>query len=269
MNAAAHQGALRVAVLGKGAIGGPVARALRDGGIPGAALAGVVDSCGGVRTDTGAAFGLDDLPAMADLVVEAAGQPALAAAGPRIIAAGVDLLILSLGALADPVTRAGLTAGPGRLYLSTGAIGGLDLLRAVSDSGVLEQVTIETTKLPSTLVQDWMSADERETLLAATGRVEVLRGSPARIAQAFPRSANVAIAVATAAGDWDRVQAAVFADPDCRVSTHAITVEAQTGSYRFEIRNQPSPDNPATSGLVPYAVLRAVRDMAGRAVTLI
>lgn len=260
---------LRVVVLGRGAIGGPVLQALRSGEVPDAVLAGVLDSEGGVREDTGASFDVADLPEIADLVIEAAGQPALASVGPRVIAAGVDLMGLSLGALTDPTVRAALTVGPGRLYLSTGAIGGLDLIRAVSDSGLLEKATIETTKLPSTLVQGWMSADEKGALLDATAKIEVMRGSPDKIAQAFPKSTNVAVAVAMAAGDWSRVEAVVSADPACTVSTHAITVASTAGSYRFEIANLPSPENPATSQLVPHAVLRAIRDIAGRTVTLI
>lgn len=259
---------LRVAVLGKGAIGGPVATALRAGRIPGATLAAVVDSHG-ANDVAGAPITFEDLADRTDLVVEAAGQRVLAETGPRVVAAGVDLLVLSIGALADDDLHARLSAGPGRLYLSTGAIGGLDLLRAVADAGTLDKVTIETTKRPRTLVQDWMDDEQRAAVLGATARTEVLRGSPQRIATAFPKSANVAMAVATAAGNADLVEAVVFADPDCTVTTHEITVQSSTGSYWFRIRNLPSPDNPATSGLVPFAVLRALQDLAGRRETLI
>jgi aspartate dehydrogenase len=266
--ATAQTGPLRVAVLGKGAIGGPVVAALRSGKIPGATLVAVVDSRG-ANDVAGEPMLFEELAERADLVVEAAGQRVLAETGPKVIAAGLDLLMLSIGALADDDLHTRLSAGPGRLYLSTGAIGGLDLVRAVADAGTLEKVTIETTKAPRTLVQSWMDEDQRSALLEAGVRTEVLRGSPQRIATAFPRSANVAMAVATAAGDPDLVEAVVFADPDCTVTTHEITVHSSTGSYWFRIRNLPSPDNPATSRLVPFAVLRALQDLAGRRETLI
>ncbi|MEU0649138.1 aspartate dehydrogenase domain-containing protein [Streptomyces umbrinus] len=261
-------GQLRVAVLGKGAIGGPVTAALRSGKLPGAALAAVVDSHG-AHDVAGEPITFEQLTERTDLVVEAAGQQVLAATGPRIIAAGLDLLVLSLGALADDDLHAALSGGPGRLYLSTGAIGGLDLVRAVADAGTLEKVVIETTKRPRTLVQDWMDDEQRAAILDATARIEVLRGTPQRIATAFPKSANVAMAVATAAGDAARVEAVVHADPECTVTTHEITVRSSTGSYWFQIRNLPSPHNPATSSLVPFAVLRALQDLAGRRETLI
>jgi aspartate dehydrogenase len=259
---------LRVAVLGRGAIGGPVVAALMSGRVPGAALAAVVGSQG-AHDVAGEPITFEQLVEQADLVVEAAGQQVLSDAGPRVIAAGRDLLVLSLGALADEELEERLSSGPGRLYLSTGAIGGLDLIRAVADAGTLEKVTIETTKRPRTMVQDWMDDEERAAVLDAPARTEVLRGSPQRIATAFPKSANVAMAVASAAGGKEKVEAAVFADPGCTVTTHEISVQSSTGSYWFRIRNLPSPGNPATSGLVPFAVLRALQDLAGRRETLI
>jgi aspartate dehydrogenase len=259
---------LRVAVLGNGAIGGPVAAARRSGQVPGATLAAVVDSRGAQDAD-GVPISFSDVLDRTDLVVEAAGQQVLAEAGPDLIAAGLDLLALSLGALADDDLHARLSAGPGRLYLSTGAIGGLDLLRAAATAGTLEQATIETTKRPSTLVQDWMDSTQRAGILEAGARTEVLRGSPQQIATAFPKSANVAMAVALAAGDPGLVEAVVYADPDCTLTTHEISVRSASGNYLFRIHSLPSPTNPATSGVVPFAVLRALQDLAGRRETLI
>ncbi|MGO1543883.1 MAG: hypothetical protein ACTHXA_06030 [Gulosibacter sp.] len=51
----------------------------------------------------------------ADLVVECAGVPAAKFYGPRVIGAGVDLLLTSVGALADPDARLRMLSGPGKL----------------------------------------------------------------------------------------------------------------------------------------------------------
>lgn len=259
---------LAVGVLGKGAIGGPVITALDSGSVPGAALVAVVDS-DGARDGAGHSFPRGELTERTDIVVEAAGQRVLTETGPELVAAGVHLLVLSVGALADRDLHAALSRGPGRLLVSTGAIGGVDLIRALSDAGALEGVTIETTKRPRTVVQDWMDEEERATVLEAPARTEVLRGSPQQIGTAFPRSANVAMATAIAAGDPALVEAAVFADPECSAPTHEIGVRSSAGSYLFHICNQPSRRNPATSELAPFAVVRALHDLAGRRETLI
>ncbi|MEU9025732.1 aspartate dehydrogenase domain-containing protein [Actinomadura sp. NPDC048394] len=251
-----------VAVVGCGAIGGIVARALHAGEVPHARLAGVVDPKG---ADGLPLLGLDEAVDRADLVVEAAGQAVLAGIGPRVVASGTDLLVVSVGALTDQALLDRLReAGPGAVHLATGAVGGLDLLRSAARMAPLDRVRIVTTKKPPGLVQPWMDDAEAARLRSATEAVEVRRGPAREIAAAFPRSANVAAAVALAVGDWDAVEAVVVADPAAELTSHVITAAGAAGEYRFEIRNRPSPDNPTTSQVVPYAVLKAVGDLAAR-----
>lgn len=253
---------IRVAVVGCGAIGSVVAAQLRDGTVPGAALAGVVDPHG---TQGFPKLSLDAAIEDSDLVVECAGQAVLASAGPRVVAAGRDLLVVSIGALTDDVLVEKLyTAGTGRVYLATGAIGGFDMLRAASRMAPFTRVRIVTTKKPGGLVQEWMDEPEAERVRTTTEPLEILRGPARVIAHRFPRSANVAAAVALAVGDWDLVEASVVADPGAELTSHVITAEGPAGLYRFEVRNRPSPQTPTTSAVVPYAVAKAVADIAGR-----
>ncbi|MHA6803813.1 aspartate dehydrogenase domain-containing protein [Salinifilum ghardaiensis] len=253
---------MKVAILGCGAIGGVVARAVRDGAVPGAELVGVVHTEPVDPPDlpvVGSRSASED----AELVVECAGQRALAELGPSVVASGADLLVVSVGALTDDGLLAELRdAGPGRLHLCTGAIGGLDLLAATARGGGLDAVRIATTKKASALVQQWMGAEQQERLRAATEPVELMRGPAREVTAAFPASANVAASVALAVGSWDRVEATVVADPRAPMTSHVISAAGSAGEYRFEIGNRPSPDNPATSGVVPHAVLAAVARLA-------
>ncbi|MER7011594.1 aspartate dehydrogenase domain-containing protein [Saccharopolyspora sp. NPDC000359] len=253
---------MKVVILGCGAIGGVVARAVRDGEVPGAELVGVVHAG---PTDP------PDLPVLdfevaaeqADLVVECAGQRALAELGPPVVASGADLLVVSVGALADEALLAKLRdTGPGALHLCSGAVGGLDVLTAAARSGGLSSVRIATTKKAPTLVQGWMDAEQQERIRTTTEPVELMRGPARAVTAAFPASANVAASVALAVGDWDLVEATVVADPNAPLTSHVITAEGASGDYRFEIGNHPSPGNPATSGVVPHAVLAAVARLA-------
>ncbi|MEV0050614.1 aspartate dehydrogenase domain-containing protein [Saccharopolyspora shandongensis] len=253
---------MKVAILGCGAIGGVVARAVRDGEVPGAELVGVVHA---ERTDPPGLPVLDVEAAIeqADLIVECAGQRALAELGPSIVAAGTDLLVVSVGALADDALLAKLRdTGPGRLHLCSGAIGGLDVLAAAARMGGLSEVRIVTTKKATTLIQKWMDEPAAQRLRTAVEPVELMRAPARAVTAAFPASANVAASVALAVGDWDLVEAAVVADPKAPLTSHVITAEGRAGDYRFEIRNHPSPANPATSGVVPHAVLAAVGRLA-------
>jgi aspartate dehydrogenase len=90
----------------------------------------------------------------------------------------------------------------------------------------------------------------------------VLHDGPAReAAERFPKNANVAAALALAAGDWDIVHVRLVAVPGATLTRHVVEFAGPVGQYRFELANLPDPGNPATSGLVPYAVLRTLGDL--------
>lgn len=254
---------LRVSVVGAGAIGGAVARAVASGAVPGASLDGVIVRRPESVTGQGLTpITLEDAIASSDLVVECAGVPAVASVGPTVIGAGRTFLVTSVGALVDPELRGRLLAGPGTLRVTTGAIGGLDLLAAASRDGGLDTITLTTTKAPSTVVQPWMGDDERERVLSTPGRLDVYTGTVADAIAKFPKSLNVAVALAVATNMWDDVTVTMAADPAATLTTHHIVATGRVGDYEFTIRNLPHPQNPATSGIVPSAVLAGIARLA-------
>lgn len=126
--------ALNIALIGYGGIASRVAPAVRD--MDDVQLVGAIVRTPGPAADDGVAeLSLDEALAddaladdvlaegaspeglsgrPVDLFVEAAGVPAVAEYGPHIVGAGKDLLITSVGALADPrLRRALLDDGPG------------------------------------------------------------------------------------------------------------------------------------------------------------
>ncbi|MEU3712525.1 aspartate dehydrogenase domain-containing protein [Streptomyces catenulae] len=255
----------RVGLIGWGAIGRVVGTALAAGEVPGAELTCVVDNRPLGDAAPAPQLPLESALTSCDLIVEAAGQGVVRAHGEEILTAGADLLIASTGALTDDALTARLrAAGPGRVYFTGGAVGGLDLLQAARALGPLTEVTLTTTKLPATLEQPWMDEELLHRMRTATGPVEVLRGSAREIPAKFPRSTNVAASVALAVGDPDAVRVSVVADPAARHTRHVVEASGGHGSYRFEVRHLPDADTPATSQVVPYAVLRSLAALAGR-----
>lgn len=130
--------------------------------------------------------------------------------------------------------------------------------------GPLSEIRLTTTKLPSTLEQPWMDEELLTAMRTATGPVEVMRGTAREVPVKFPKSTNVAASVALAVGDLDAVRVSVVADPAAVHTSHVIEANGPQGSYRFEVRHQPDAANPATSQVVPYAVLRSLAALAGR-----
>ncbi|GAA0952843.1 aspartate dehydrogenase domain-containing protein [Actinocorallia libanotica] len=247
-----------IAVLGYGAIGTVVCDRLLAGDVPGARLDCVVG-----RSAEGAAVPVvsaAEAIARADVLIECAGQAALAAHGEEALAAGVDLVVSSAGALADGALRERLyAAGPGRLFVTAGALGGLDLLVAAASAAPFTTIRLSTTKTPAALVQDWMDDSRKAELASADGPIVVFSGPAEEAAALFPRSMNVAATLSLALPATP-VEVELVADPAASLVTHVVTAEGPVGNYRFEVQNLPSPANPRTSRVVPYAVLHTLRE---------
>lgn len=209
------------------------------------------------------AFGrADAIPDGLDLLIEAATQSAVAERVPDIIARGTDVLLLSVGALADPDLRERLTSGPGRLIVCTGAIGGLDQVRGLRIGGALDRVSIESRKLPATLIQPWMDDALRQRLQAGTEEILLDDDLATAVTRRFPASANVAVAVALAADAWDTATARVVADPTAVRTRHTIHAAGELGEVMVTVANEPSPERPRSSAVVARAVVRSIDDYA-------
>jgi aspartate dehydrogenase len=260
--------ARRIGIIGHGAVGSVVADALERGEVPGAVLAGV-HALSEVpehrRIDSVA-----ELVAHSDLVVEAASQDALRSYGAGVLAAGRDLLVVSVGALVDDVLRARLVEEAGgsgaRLLVTTGAIGGVDLLRAAASSGPIESVTLETVKPTEALARPWMTPDLLDALRRADGPVEVFDGPAREAVAAFPESVNVAATLSLVTIGFDRVRVRIVGDPGAAHVTHTISAAGAAGEWHLVLRNRPSPMNPRTSALTPHAVLRGLHDLGATVV---
>lgn len=247
---------LRVAIIGAGAIGSALAAELAAGRIPGARLSGVAR-----RSRAGDDPSFAQLLDESDVVVEAAGHAALAAHGPATVAAGRQLVVLSVGALADDDLRARVLSGPGRAHLVTGALGGIDALAALARAGGLLRVALRTTKPGLVLVQAWMS-EALQADLRAGRPVVALSGTAREAARAFPASANVAATLALATLGLDATEVAVHGGPLGQPVEHLVEAEGPMGSYRFELRNRTTPDNPRTSALVPWSAVVLLERLA-------
>jgi aspartate dehydrogenase len=188
-----------------------------------------------------------------EVVVEVGGHAALAAHGPAVLRAGVDLMLVSVGALAEPFVEAAILDaachGQSRAIVVSGAIGALDAIAAAAVGG-LSSVTHTTRKPARTLLGEGANLE---------APCELFRGSAREGALRFPESINVAAAVSLAGIGLDRTEVKVIADPTVESNMHEVVAKGAFGELRFEIRNVPSEDNPRTGRLVAMSVLHALR----------
>ena len=255
---------MKLAVIGAGSIGGWLIAALARDGLGPAAVIVRGGAPAGVRSVRSVA----DLPPGITHLIDCAGHSGLAAHGPAALSAGIDVITLSLGALADDGLARALAdaaeAGSARLHLASGAIGALDALRA-SAAGGLQRVRYTGRKPP----MGWAGSPAEDVLDLSTLTAPGIHfeGSAREAALRYPKYANVAAAVALAGLGFDATQARLVADPGAAGNIHEVEAEGAFGSFRFEITGASLPDNPRSSALAAMSLLAEVRRIAARVTT--
>lgn len=257
---------MKIGLIGKGAIARYVSQALTArGDAIGAILVRPETALGGVPPKVGS---VDDLPRDLDLILDCAGHEALATHGPPILARGLDMITLSLGALANPETetrlRQAAQAGGSTLHLASGAIGALDCLTAAK-VGSLASVTYTGRKPP----RGWKGSPAESRLdldaLAAGTHVH-FEGTARAAALAYPKNANVAAAVALAGLGFDATNVRLIADTGVTRNIHEVTATGDFGRFEFRIEGSSLPDNPRSSMLAAMSVLSKLDQITQRIV---
>jgi len=254
---------MRIALIGYGGIAGTLVRLLHEqaGGridVVAALIRSGRQEAAQERLGAGVTLveRVADLPSV-DLVVEAAGQQALAQHGVAVLQRGWDLLVSSIGALADGALMSALTAAchPGRIILPAGAVGGIDALAAMRLAG-LQRVCYRSRKPPSAWVGT--PADQLIDLSTLSAAAVFYRGSATEAALAYPKNANVAATVALAGLGFDQTEVELIADPSVTHNIHEIEADGASGRFVIRLEGVPSPENPKTSALTALSVARTL-----------
>ena len=150
----------RIALIGYGGIARDAIAALRAAGEAGKVVGalcrpGRSAAARAALCDIAVVESLSNLLALQPTIVaEVAGQTAVAEHGPEVLRRGIDLLVISVGALADRALlqklRAAAEEGKSRMLLPAGAIGGIDAIAAMRLGG-LSAVRFRSRKPPAAL----------------------------------------------------------------------------------------------------------------------
>lgn len=207
----------------------------------------------------------DAADAGADLVIECAGHRALREQGGAALEAGMDLLVASVGALADRDLEAALRAAAQRagrrIMIPSGALGGLDVLCAARHAG-LKEVTYVSNK--SCAAWRGTPAEQAIDLDALAQPTVFFSGSAREAALAYPQNANVAAAVALAGLGFERTRVELTADPQATGNRHRIRASGDFGAIDVTVEGRTLPANPKTSILAPMSLLNAVLKQGDR-----
>jgi aspartate dehydrogenase len=158
-----------------------------------------------------------------------------------ILAADIDLIVMSVGALLE------LNLDSSRVHVPSGAIGGLDAMRSACLAG-LDEVVLTTRKSPTAL-----NVKSRDETL-------VFEGSAEEAVRLFPKEMNVAATLALAVHPA-KVKVRVVSDAKVDRNVHEISIKWKHGDMHFMFENDAHPDNPKTSALAAWSAMRLLKDL--------
>ena len=261
---------LPVGLIGLGSMGSFVAREIMRGEIPGILLVAAAD----IRPPSPDLLqelrkhsvslvqsfeGLRNFPIR--LVIECANQKVVTECADFFLAKGIDLLLMSVGALVQGSLFSQLTARAEekgcRIYLPSGAIGAIDALQAAKLRG-LDEVTLTTRKPPQSLgqIEGVNLEDLREPRV-------LFEGPATEAVVKFPQNVNVAATLSLAGLGPEKTRVRVVADPGVQQNIHEIHARGAFGSFEIRLANWPNPDNPKTSLLSCLSVVSLLKRVRG------
>ncbi len=184
-----------------------------------------------------------------DVVVEAASQQAVFDYAEKVLISGKDLIVLSVGAFADEefydkIRDLAIKLGR-RIYIPSGALAGIDAIRAVAD--YVEEVILVTRKNPSSF--------------GVSEKGVIFEGNAKEAARLYPRNLNVASTLGIAVG-FDKVKVVAIAE-EVEENIHEIVAKGRFGEIRIIVKNRKMDDNPKTSYLAALSVIKTLENIKG------
>lgn len=257
-------------MIGCGAIGGTLARAIIKGKAGNCKLVAICDIIeeNMVRlrgelpiielfttTDPDELIRLQDI----ELVIETASQRAVQALSEKVLRAGKNMMIMSVGALKDPellnIIRELAEERGLKVYLPSGAICGLDGIKSTSIGG-LSRVEIRTTKHPRGLEGAPYLVENNIELKGLTSPQVVFKGAAKDATRGFPKNVNIAVALSLAGIGVEKTRVIIVAGPNATRTKHEITAVGEFGNLASCVENLV---HPKTSYLAALSAIRTLK----------
>ena len=200
------------------------------------------------------AFGLTSelLALKPDYIVETASPSALKSFALDALENGSSIIPLSIGAFADEdfyeeVQKAALKNGV-KVYIPSGAIGGLDVLRTVALMGE-STVNFKTEKSPASLVNTGVYDDKLEN-----EKREVFNGNAKEAIALFPTKVNVAVAASLASVGPNKINVSINSIPAYKGDKHSITMQSEEVKAELNVYSK-------TSDIAGWSIVNTLRNI--------
>ncbi|MBN1913399.1 MAG: aspartate dehydrogenase [Candidatus Omnitrophica bacterium] len=254
---------LKIGIVGCGAIGTSLAKAISTDFSDKAELASLYDAdveksfhLAGNSNRKAAALNLEDLLNKVDLVIESAKADSAFEVARKAMYLAKDVLVMSVGGIAEHYGELAALAKEkgGRLFVPSGAICGIDGIKA-ANCGKINKVVLTTKKPPKAFLGVRYILKNKIRLDNIDKDTVIFEGSAYSATKLFPQNINVAATLSLAGIGLEKTLVRIVASPGLKQNMHEIEVESDSGTIFVRCANLIHPSNPKTSYL---AVLSAI-----------
>jgi len=262
-----NQESLKVALAGLGAVGLPTAKWL-DKGVAGLKLVAISAANKDRARNRVTSFNappsvldIGDLADVADVVVECSPPEFFAEIAQSALSKGRILIPLSVTSLLPRTDLIDLARNNGgRIIVPSGAIVGLDAVRAAS-YGTIHSVVMKTHKPPMSLRTAKFVVEQGIDLDSLTDAKCLFKGTVAEAASLFPANVNITVALAFAGIGPDRTEYEIWADPGVNRNCHTIVVDADSVHFEISIAGVPTKETPGTGKLTALSLMSTLEGL--------
>lgn len=252
---------IKIGIAGLGAIGSAVARAVTDSpGIGDLRLHAVSDpSPKTMATVQNVSF--DTLAQECDLIIECLPAEIVPLLAEACLSQNKDIIFISSAALLlYPQIVENLKCSDSKAYLPSGALCGLDGVRAMKEMGI-EEARIASTKPPKGFTGAPYIIEKQIDLAGITQKTRIFEGNAFEASKGFPANINVAATLSLAGVGATDTRVEIWADPNAVGNAHEITVRSQYSTINSRVENMPDPMNPKSSVLTAQSIVACLRNM--------
>ncbi|MEW6008121.1 MAG: aspartate dehydrogenase [Candidatus Omnitrophota bacterium] len=257
---------LKVGIVGCGAIGSYLAKNIQEKLSKEISLVGICD----INTQAAkrlqkilpkktAVYTTSTIIRKSDLIIEATSVSACQSLLIKVISAGKDILVMSVGALLknakliEKAKRKGIN-----IYVPSGALAGIDALKA-AQLGTIKEVHLTTKKPAKSLASAPYIKKNRIDLSKICNDKLLFRGNAMDAVDNFPQNINVAATLSLATIGPAKTKVKIFASPHIKANIHEIMVDADCGRIITRTENLASKANPKTSYLAMLSALATLK----------
>lgn len=256
---------LKIGIVGCGAIGSSLAKAIVKDFSKEAQLTALYDlvkdkseklSLKIIKNKSLCVNNLNQLIKHSDFVIECAHANSSFKIARNVLSKKRSIMIMSVGGIVESCAALKNIAKKqnARIYIPSGAISGVDALKAASLGGIKE-VVLTTRKNPIAF-KGVEYVQKKGIKLNTIKKDKVLfEGAAKEAVKFFPQNVNVAAVLSLAGIGANKTKVVIIASPETHKNIHEIKIISNAATIATRTENILHPDNPKTSFL---AVLSAI-----------